>query len=122
MIPRFPVYIFDVVDYRLELAEKLGGKPISVANGKTLAEGLKGYGVKEADIAIDTKGKKVAREGSLHSLAQRGALILVGHGEDLNLMVSPDMIATERAVLGSEYFAYSELENNTTYLAQNRSY
>ena len=32
------------------------------------------------------------------------------------------MIATERAVLGSEYFAYSELEINVGYLAQNRSY
>ena len=117
-----PVYIFDVVDYRLSLAEQLGGKPISVANGRTLEEGLKRYGVKEADIAIDTTGKRAAREASLHALAQRGSLMLVGHGEELHLTVSPDMIATERAVLGSEYFAYSELKANAAYLAKHRAY
>jgi len=117
-----PVYIFDVVDYRLALAETLGGKPISVANGKTLSDGLRGYGAKAVDIAIDTTGKKIARETSLHSLEQRGALILVGHGEDLQLKVSPDMIAAERAVLGSEYFAYSELTANYEYLKKNREY
>ena len=117
-----PVYIFDVNDYRLALCEELGGKPISVANGKTLANGLKGYGVNGIDIAIDTTGKKVAREASLHALAQRGALILVGHGEELLLNVSPDMIATERTILGSEYFAYAELNANYEYLKQHRDY
>jgi threonine 3-dehydrogenase len=120
--PDIPVYIFDMVDYRLSLAEKLGGKPISVAGGKTLAEGLRRYGVESVDIAVDTSGKKIAREASLNSLAQRGALILVGHGEELRLEVSPDMIAPERSVLGSEYFAYSELAINAKYLAENRAY
>jgi len=120
--PDIPVYIFDMVDYRLSLAEELGGKPISVANGKTVAEGLRHHGVDAVDIAIDTSGKKVAREASLHSLAQRGALILVGHGEELRVDVSPDMIATERSVLGSEYFAYSEMAVNAKYLAEHRAY
>lgn len=117
-----PVYIFDVMDYRLNLAEALGGKPISVAEGRTLDEEMRRLGVSSTDIAIDTSGKKAAREASLHFLAQRGALILVGHGEDLLLNVSPDMIATERAVLGSEYFAYSELSANHERLLANRNY
>jgi len=120
--PEIPVYIYDMVDYRLSLAEELGGKPISVANGKTVEEGLRRYGVSEVDIAIDTSGKKAAREASLHSLAQRGALILVGHGEELLLKVSPDMIATERSVVGSEYFAYSELNANSKYLREHSTY
>jgi threonine dehydrogenase-like Zn-dependent dehydrogenase len=117
-----PVYIYDVVDYRLALAEDLGGIAISLAGGKTLSNGLKHHGVSQIDVAIDTSGKKAARESSLHSLAQRGVLVLVGHGEELLLNVSPNMIATERTVLGSEYFAYSELAVNYKYLAQNHDY
>lgn len=117
-----PIYIYDVVEYRLALAEKLGGKPILLGPGKTLEAGLKHYGVESVDVAIDTSGKQVAREAALHSLAQRGALILVGHGEGLSLKVSSAMIAPERAILGSEYFAYAELADNLEILQVNRAY
>lgn len=117
-----PIYICDVVEYRLALAEKLGGKPILLGSGKTLEAGLKHYGAESVDVAIDTSGKQVAREAALHSLAQRGALILVGHGEGLSLKTSSDMIAPERAVLGSEYFAYAELAENLPLLQANRAY
>ena len=117
-----PVYIYDVVEYRLTLAEALGGQPISAAEGRTLEEGLRQHGASAVDVAIDTTGRQAAREAALHCLAQRGVLILVGHGEELRLNVSADMIAPERAVLGSEYFAFAEMTANLELLRNNRAY
>ena len=63
-----------------------------------------------------------ARREALCSLAKRGVLVCVGHGEDLLLNISPDLIATERAVIGSEYFCYNEFPKNMEYLRNNRDY
>lgn len=116
-----PVFIMDFVQYRLDLAERLGAIPINLGN-ETLTNSLKTAGFNGVDIAIDTSGKTAARQSSLDSLNQRGALICVGHGEQLNLKVSSDLIATERAILGSEYFQFNELEENHELLKQNLPY
>lgn len=117
----FPVLISDVSEYRLQLAEKLGGKPVQLKE-KTLLEGAKMHGLHSVDVAVDSSGRKAARQDSLQLLAQRGVLICVGHGEDLHLQVSPDLISTERAVMGSEYFAYREFSTNLELLRQHRLY
>jgi len=116
-----PVLISDVSEYRLELAERLGGKPIQLKE-MTLAEGARKHGVNSVDLAVDSSGKGVARQDGVQLLAQRGVFICVGHGEDLRLQVSPDLIATERAVLGSEYFGYRELAGNLALFRQHRDY
>lgn len=115
------VFITDIVPYRLKLAEELGGLPINVSQS-TLAEGLKSHGMDRADIAVDTTGKQAARQEGLYALAQRGSLICVGHGEGITLKISPDIIAPERSVVGSEYFRYDELPANLRRLKQHRSY
>jgi threonine 3-dehydrogenase len=119
-----PIYSYDVVEYQLKLAETRDGKPISAAEGRTLEEGLRYHGVSEVDLAIDTSGRQAACEAGLHSLAQRGALILVGHGEELRrrLNVSADMIAPERAVLVSEYFTFAQMAANQELLQSNQTY
>jgi threonine dehydrogenase-like Zn-dependent dehydrogenase len=116
-----PVVITDLVDYRLELAEKLGGLPIDLKRG-SLVDGLRLHGLTSLDVAFDSSGKASARRACLDSLAQRGVLVCVGHGEGLDLMISQDLIAPERAVLGSEYFQYNELAANLSHLEQNRAY
>ena len=58
----------------------------------------------------------------LDSLSQRGVLVCIGHGEGLNLMISPDLIGPERAVIGSEYFCYDELPRNLEYLREHKDY
>jgi threonine dehydrogenase-like Zn-dependent dehydrogenase len=116
-----PVVITDFVDYRLELAEKLGGLPIDLKR-YSFVDGLRFHGLTSLDVAFDSSGKTAARRACLDSLAQRGALICVGHGEGLDLTISQDLIAPERAVLGSEYFQYDELPANLGYLHQNRAY
>jgi threonine 3-dehydrogenase len=115
------VFITDIVSYRLKLAEQLGGLPIDVSQS-TLAAGLKSHGLDRADVAVDTTGKQAARQEGLNALAQRGSLICVGHGEGITLKISPDIIAPERSVVGSEYFRYNELPANLRRLKEHRGY
>jgi threonine dehydrogenase-like Zn-dependent dehydrogenase len=115
------VYLTDIVPYRLKLAEKLGGLPINVAQG-SIKDGLRSHGAEAADMAVDTSGKQIAREEGLRALAQRGTLVCVGHGEGIALKISPDIIAPERSVVGSEYFRYDELGPNLRRLTQHRAY
>lgn len=116
-----PVYISDLVPYRLRLAEALGAIPLDVSS-TDLASALKSAGADVADIAIDTTGKGAVRQASLALLGRRGAFICVGHGEGLTLDISKDVIFPERSILGSEYFAYAELAHNHELLMANRQY
>lgn len=116
-----PVVITDVVPYRLELAERMGGLPVNVAEA-SLAEGLKQHGLAEVDAGFDTSGRGVARRAALDALSKRGVLVCIGHGEGLDLRISPDLIGPERAVIGSEYFCYNELPENLEYLREHRDF
>jgi len=119
--PDFPVYVGDLAPYRLRLAEALGGVPVSLAD-HGLGEGLRAAGVASVDLAVDTSGKGAARQALVGALDRRGVLVCVGHGEDVRLEVSRDLIGPERAVLGSEYCRFSELADNLPLLLANRSY
>lgn len=116
-----PVLISDIVPYRLALAERLGGIPIDLRS-HSLESGVRAAGLAAVDLAIDTSGKTVARQAALDLLGKRGALVCVGHGEELVLKVSPMLIAPERAVLGSEYFCFNELPASLALLRAHRSY
>jgi threonine 3-dehydrogenase len=112
----FPVYISDISPWRLRLAESLGGIPVDVRQPDALAE------LSDIDAAVDSTGKTAVRESIIGLLGKRGVLACVGHGEGLSLTVSPDLIATERTVMGSEYFRYSEMADNLALLLANREY
>ncbi|HZG68520.1 MAG TPA: alcohol dehydrogenase catalytic domain-containing protein [Herpetosiphonaceae bacterium] len=116
-----PVLIGDLIPYRLELAARLGGTPIDLKN-QTFHDGVREHGGAPIDLAIDTSGKRAARQECLAVLARRGVLVCVGHGESLNLAVSADLIAPERAVLGSEYFCFDELPDLLQHLRTHRAY
>jgi len=115
------VVISDLSPYRLDLARRLGGKVVDLRE-KTLAQGLEEHGLDEVDLAIDTSGKGAARQSYLDVLSKRGVLVCAGHGEGLSLDVSRDLIAPERAVLGSEYFCYDELRSNLEILRDDLPY
>ena len=115
------VLITDVQPYRLDLARRMGGHAIDLRSD-SLAARLARIGLRDVDVAVDTTGKAVARQAALGVLGQRGALVCVGHGEDLTLEVSPHLIATERTVLGSEYFRFDELAGNLALLRNHREY
>lgn len=118
---RVPVYISDIVAYRLELAASFGAVPIDVST-QTLQERLRALGAPGVDLVVDSTGKSAARQAGLDSLNQRGVFVCVGHGEALTLQVSKDMIAPERAVMGSEYFQFSELKDNLALLRKDPGY
>jgi threonine 3-dehydrogenase len=119
--PELLVVISDLSPYRLDLARRLGGSVIDLRE-KTLSDGLNEHGLNEVDLAIDTSGKGTARRSYLESLSKRGVLVCAGHGEGLSLDISRDLIAPERAVLGSEYFRYDELSSNLEILREHLPY
>ena len=106
--------VFDPQPERLALAERLGANVVDLdGEGRPLLE-------QPADVGFDAAGKGAARRSVLGGLDQRGVLVCVGHGEGLDLKVTDDLIATERAVLGSEYFRFGELDQNLALLQQHR--
>jgi threonine dehydrogenase-like Zn-dependent dehydrogenase len=119
--PDLPVLVAEPSPYRLNLVEQLGGIPLDVTV-RSLPEELARCGRRRVDLAVDTSGKEVARRAAVDALDQRGVLVCVGHGEGLTLSVSPDLIATERAVLGSEYFRFDELPGSHALLLTHRAY
>lgn len=107
-----PVYISDISRWRLDFAASLGGIPVDAADDSATAR------LPEMDAAVDSTGKQRAREAAMRVLGQRGVLACVGHGEALTLSVTEDLIATERTVMGSEYFRYDEMAANLDILQE----
>lgn len=103
--PGFPVAISDLSPWRRDLAASFGATVLDPADEQAVRR-------VEPDLAVDSTGRGEARRLALAALGRRGALVCVGHGESLVLDVSADLIAPERAVLGSEYFRYDELDQN----------
>jgi threonine 3-dehydrogenase len=120
--PAVRVVVADVIQYRLDLAERLGALPVRVP-GESLTATLAASDLHDGvDVAIDTSGRGAARRMLLDSVSRGGALVCVGHGEVLEIDVSADLIAPERGILGSEYFRYDELTGNLELLRANRGY
>ncbi len=110
----FPVYISDISPWRLSYAESFGAEAVDASQPDALAE------LARCDVAFDSTGRATARHIALATLSKRGVLVCVGHGETLELVVSDELIAPERAVLGSEYFRYDEMPRNLELLRDNR--
>ena len=109
-----PIHISDVAPWRLEYAERLGGRPVDASRDSTRA------GLSDIDIAFDSTGREPARRAALDLLGRRGVLVCVGHGEGLTLDVSADLISPEHAILGSEYFRFDEMGTNLALLLAHR--
>lgn len=119
--PDVPVIVGDLDCGRLAIAEGLGALTVDLGV-RSLAEGVAAAGLPDGpDIAVDTSGRARARLALLGALGRRGVLVCVGHGEGLALDVSRDLIAPERAVMGSEYFRYDELPGNLDLLRRHRA-
>src|SRR5205807_9047915 len=94
----------------------LGGIPVDVRDPDAILE------LSDIDAAVDSTGKTAVRASIMQLLGKRGVLACVGHGEGLSLTVSPDLIATERTVMGSEYFRYADMQDNLELLMDNREF
>ena len=110
------VMISDVVPYRLQMAERMGGLPV-LSSEMSLAEGLRHHGIEAPDVAIDCAGKAVVRDECMALLAHRGVMVSVAHGEGLTINnLYRDFVFREMTLIGSEYFAYHELHENLALL------
>jgi threonine dehydrogenase-like Zn-dependent dehydrogenase len=108
------IHISDISDWRRTYASQLGGIAVDPSDASAMDV------LPPKDVAFDSTGKATARRDAFGVLAKRGVLVCVGHGESLVLDVSEDLISPERAVLGSEYFPFSELPTNLELLLANR--
>ncbi|TWD81766.1 L-idonate 5-dehydrogenase/S-(hydroxymethyl)glutathione dehydrogenase/alcohol dehydrogenase [Kribbella amoyensis] len=111
----FPVYLSDVSGWRRKFAENLGAVTFA-------ADDQAGIAGAAPDMSFDSSGKEAARTLALAASSKRGGLICVGHGEGITLNVSADLIAPERAVVGSEYFRFDELPENLDLLRRHQDY
>jgi threonine dehydrogenase-like Zn-dependent dehydrogenase len=98
------------------LRRAVRGIPVDVSDPDALQR------VPVLDAAVDSTGKTAVRASIFTILGQRAVLACVGHGEELNLEVSRDLIAPERTVMGSEYFRYDEMAHNLQLLLANRDF
>ena len=120
--PDVPIVVTDVAQYRLELADALGAVAVH-AEAEPLGNMLARLGLQHGvDVAVESAGREGVRRSLLDALAKRGVLVCVGHGEDLHLTVSEDLIAPERTIMGSEYFPYGDLAANLALLMEHRNY
>jgi threonine 3-dehydrogenase len=111
-----PVFLGDISAWRLDYAEQLGAIPVDASDSNNIVAT-----VGTVDAAFDSTGKESARRAAMAVLGKRGVLVCVGHGEQLALDVSSDLIAPERAVLGSEYFRFDEMPGNLALLREHRA-
>ncbi len=110
----FPIRVTDISQWRRDYAERLGGIAVDATDPIAIRN------LPPSDVAFDATGKSSGRLVALGALDRRGVLVCVGHGDTLTLDVSADLIAPERAVLGSEYFPFSDLGPNLELLLANR--
>jgi threonine dehydrogenase-like Zn-dependent dehydrogenase len=110
----FPVRISDISPWRLSYAASFGAQVVDASQPEAMTA------LAPSDIAFDSTGRAVARQAAMAALSKRGVLVCVGHGETLEIVVSDELIAPERAVLGSEYFRYDEMPRNLELLRGNR--
>jgi threonine 3-dehydrogenase len=111
-----PVFLGDISEWRLDYAAHLGATPVDASDKNNIIAT-----VGSVDAAFDSTGKESARRAALSVIGKRGVLVCVGHGEGLTLDVSGDLIAPERAVLGSEYFRFNEMAANLDLLREHRA-
>jgi threonine 3-dehydrogenase len=110
---QLPIAVSDVSRWRMEFAESFGATVFDAQDEAAIT----GFA---PDVAFDSSGRQAARQTALSALSKRGALICVGHGESVTIDVSRELIAPERAVVGSEYFRYDEMPENLRRLQQHR--
>lgn len=98
------VHAFDVVPYRLRLAEALGAV---VVDGRS-ADPVQVIREQVPDgcaIVIEAAGRPETQRMALELAGPDGRVVIVAHSrEPLALQTSADLIQLERAVIGSEYF------------------
>jgi len=106
------VFAVDIVPYRLALAERLGAVALDARTGDVVEE-VRRHAPEGLDLVIEATGHSTAQRQAIEMAAADGRVIIVGHSQGaLELHTSRDLIAQQKALIGSEYFGVDEFPAN----------
>lgn len=92
------IYVADIVDSRLAIAEKLGAIPINVTREDSLAR-IRGDFPLGLDMAFDTSGVELSIHNGLKILKKGGTMVLIGYsGKDTVAIPTDFMINSELTI------------------------
>jgi threonine 3-dehydrogenase len=104
------VFGLDVVPYRLDLARRLGARPLN-AGKDDVVQRLLEMEPDGCDVVIDAAGRTGAQRHAIDVAASGGRIVIVAHNDEpLEVSTHGDLIARERSLVGSEYFPIGEFE------------
>ena len=76
------VYIADILDKRLETAQKLGGIPLNSKRVDVVKEVMTATNNRGVDVVLDCAGFSQTVAGAIHACKAGGSIVLVGMGAD----------------------------------------
>jgi threonine dehydrogenase-like Zn-dependent dehydrogenase len=115
------VIAVDVLDHRLELAERLGAdQVINSADGNALDEILRMTRGRGVEQAIDCSGKAPGETLAVDAAAIRGRVAFVGECPKVELNPSEQMIRKELEIVGAWVYPIYEFEEIVRFLIDAR--
>jgi threonine 3-dehydrogenase len=113
------VVVAEPAEARQRLATELGGEALEggVRGARSIRDALPNG----APLVFDASGNPDGQRQALDAVAPGGTLVVVGHApRPLELWTSRDLIATERTIMGSEYFDPGEFAENAALVLAGR--
>lgn len=111
------VHAFDVVPYRLRLAEALGAMVVDGRSSDPV-QVIREQVPNGCAIVIEAAGRPETQRMAIGLAGPDGRVVIVAHsGAPLALQTSADLIQFERALIGSEYFPLGSF-HESLYLVQ----
>jgi propanol-preferring alcohol dehydrogenase len=106
------IAVVDVIPFRLAMAEEFGALTINASTANPVAV-ARAHFDGGPDLVIEATGNTRAQRQAIDMAAADGRVVVVGHSsQTLELRTSPDLIAQEKTLIGSEYFGVSEFAEN----------
>jgi propanol-preferring alcohol dehydrogenase len=101
------VVAVDVAPFRLDLARRLGARPVT--GGDAATDSVRALLSDGPPVVVEASGNPLAQRQALDLLAPGGRMATVGHSSvPMELWTSRDLIQREKTLLGSEYFDTGE--------------
>lgn len=115
-----PVYVTDLLPHKLEMVERLGGRPLA-ANGTDLAElAREATGGRGFPTIIDAVADSTTIKQAVPALAPGGTLVLVGLARPLAEFALYDLVTQERVMRGSYAFSAAEFREAARWINSRR--
>ena len=105
------VFGIDVAPYRLDLAGRFGAVAIDARPGDAM-ESVLALAPGGCDVVIEAAGITATQRQAIGLAAPGGTVVFVAHNrEPLEVHTSTSLIASERTLVGSEYFPIGEFSD-----------